>query len=228
MSLTRVALGLAVAMATALLATAVALAHEGNPNYRSQIRAISPQIEGLSVRILDFDDRMQIVNRTGETVVIQGYRGEPYVRVQADGTVELNRNSPAMFLNEDRFGKAEVPSGATEGATPNWEVRDRTGSYEWHDHRIHWMSEGRPPQVTNPDARTKVFDWKIPVEVGSQTATISGDLFWVPVSGGGVPIAAIIGLVALALAIGAGAFLVLRRGRRDTAPAAAPPVKEAW
>jgi hypothetical protein len=221
-------LGLALAIVSALLAAAVAFAHEGNPNYRSQIRAISPQIDGLSVRILDFDDRMQIVNRTGETIVVQGYRGEPYVRVQADGTVELNRNSPAAFLNEDRFAKVEVPSEAAADATPNWQVRDRTGSYEWHDHRIHWMSEGRPPQVTNPDARTKVFDWQIPVEVGSQTATISGDLFWVPVSGGGVPIAVIIGLVALALAVGAGAFLVLRRGRRSTAPAAAPPVKEAW
>jgi hypothetical protein len=227
MWLTRGLFGLAVAMATALLATAVALAHEGNPNYRSQIRAINPQIEGLSVRILDFDDRMQIVNRTGETLIIQGYRGEPYVQIQADGTVELNRNSPAMFLNEDRFAKVEVPSGATPDATPNWQVRDRTGSYEWHDHRIHWMSEGRPPQVTNPDARTKVFDWEIPVEVGTQTATIRGDLFWVPASGGGIPIAAIIGLVAVALAVAAGAVMVLRRGRKG-APAAAPPAKEAW
>jgi hypothetical protein len=228
MWLRRGLVGLAVAMASALLVTAVALAHEGNPNYRSQIRAINPQIEGLSVRILDFDDRMQIVNRTGETVTVTGYRGEPYVRVQADGTVELNRNSPAAFLNEDRFAKVEVPSGATPDARPQWQVRDRTGSYEWHDHRIHWMSEGRPPQVTNPDARTKVFDWEIPVEVGSQTATIRGDLFWVPVSGGGIPIAAILGLVALALAIGAGAVLVLRRGRKREPAASSAGVKEAW
>ena len=227
MSLTRGLLGLAVAIAVALCATAVALAHEGNPNYRSQIRAINPQIEGLSIRILDFDDRMQIVNRTGETVTVQGYRGEPYVRVLSDGTVELNRNSPAAFLNEDRFAKVEVPSGATADARPQWQVRDRTGSYEWHDHRIHWMSEGRPPQVTNPEARTKVFDWEIPLDVGGQTATIRGDLFWVPVAGGGIPIAAIIGLIAVALAVAAGAVLVLRRGR-GRAPAAAPPAKEAW
>jgi copper transport protein len=39
----------------------------------------------------------------------------------------------------------------------------KTGRFEWHDHRMHWMSESDPEQVKDKDARTKVFDWKVPI-----------------------------------------------------------------
>ena len=213
------ALALAV---TALLAPS-ALAHEGNPNYRSTVRAVAPATEGLSVQVLNFDDRLELRNDSGRMVTIMGYRGEPYARLLADGTVQVNRRSPASYLNEDRFADAEVPKSADADAAPVWRTLDGSGRFDWHDHRAHWMGKNLPPQVKDEDERTKVFDWKVPIAVGGREGNIGGDLFWVPDAGGGAPLAAPLALGGVALA---GLMLVLivrRRRRRSTG---AP--EEAW
>jgi len=198
----------------ALLAAAPASAHQGNPNYRSVINGVSPAVPGLKLQILNFDDRLQLDNRTGKTVVVRGYQNEPYLRVLGDGTVQVNHNAPAFYLNNDRTSTGKVPANATPNATPDWQVVDRTGSYQWHDHRIHWMSSIPPQQVKDKSKRTKVFDWKVPVQVGATKASVNGTLFWQPKPGGGVPTGAIVALVVLAL-LGLGAVLVVRRRRGE-------------
>src|SRR3954469_5991867 len=93
-----------VAALTALLALALApsaLAHQGNPNYRSVIDRVSPKVPGLRLQVLNLADRLELQNTPGSAVVLQGYQGEPYARLLADGTVEVNRNSPAFYLNGD-------------------------------------------------------------------------------------------------------------------------------
>jgi hypothetical protein len=198
-------------------------AHEGNPNYRSEIRTVSPALDGLSVSILNFDDRLQLVNRSGRTVTVTGYRNEPYVRVLGDGTVQVNRRSPTTYLNEDRFAQVEVPARADPKAAPDWRTVDRTASYEWHDHRIHWMSKSRPEKVADPEQRTRVFDWRVPIRVAGQPGVIRGELWWVPLPGDGFPLAAVLSLVA-AVAAAAALVVVVRRRRR----LAAGPSEEAW
>ena len=151
------------AVATALAALCVlapaAYAHEGNPNYRSQIRAITPALPGLEARVLNYDDRIELDYEGTRPLVVEGYRGEPYLRFLPDGRVEVNRRSPAAYLNEDRFAEVEVPGQADHRARPEWQVVARNGRYDWHDHRIHWMSEASdPPQLTDsgeahPDLR---------------------------------------------------------------------------
>ena len=127
--------------------------------------------------------------------MVEGYRGEPYVRIAADGTVAVNHRSPTYYLNDDRFAEGvEVPAGATPKATPDWREVDRTGRYAWHDHRIHWMAHTVPPQVKDEGRRTKVFDWKVPLTVGGRPATIHGRLIWVGEQGGGFPLGAGIAL----------------------------------
>jgi hypothetical protein len=216
----------------ALLAAAPAVAHQGNPNYRSVINAVTPAEPGLKLQVLNFDDRLQLDNRTGKTVTVQGYQREPYLRLRADGTVEVNRNSPAYYLNNDRTSTGKVPANARPGAAPDWRVVDRAGTYQWHDHRIHWMSAIPPKQVTDKSKRTKVFDWKVPVQVGAQRASVNGTLFWQPKPGGGIPAGALIALVAIAV-VGLGAVFVVRRrrGEIEDEPAAAEgrePRAEAW
>jgi hypothetical protein len=97
----------------------------------------------------------QLDNRTGKTIVVQGYQREPYARLLADGTVEVNHNSPAFYLNDDRFAPEKVPATAKPSATPNWQVVDRTGTFQWHDHRIHWMSSVPPKQVTDSAVKAR-------------------------------------------------------------------------
>jgi hypothetical protein len=217
--------GVAVTALAALCALAPsAFAHEGNPNYRSEVRAISPPLEGLDAEILNFDDRIQLRNDSGETVVVEGYRGEPYLRFEPDGMVLVNQRSPTTYLNEDRFADVEVPDIADPKAAPEWQTVARNGRYDWHDHRIHWMSSTPPERVREDEAaRVKVFDWKLPLTASGAPATISGTLTWVG-KGGGFPVVA---AVSLAVAVLAGVALVALVRRRRRAPAEREQA-EAW
>ena len=200
----------------ALLAVPAAQAHQGNPNYRSVIHGVIPNMPGVKLQVLNFDDRLQLDNRTGQTVTVEGYQNEPYARLLKDGTVEVNRNSPAYYLNNDRTSTGSVPANAKPGATPSWKVVDRTGSFQWHDHRIHWMSTVMPKQVTDKSKRTKVFDWKVPLTVGGTSGAVNGTLFWAG-TGGSAPVGAYAGLALIAL-LGLGAVPVVRRRRGSAAP----------
>jgi hypothetical protein len=213
-------------LAAALVAASAGSAHGhgGNAKFRSEFRSIQPTVAGLTVDVLNYDDRLLLVNRTGKTVAIAGYEREPYARLRADGTVEVNRRSPTHYLNEERYGGTPVPASADPQAPPQWQVVSRTGRFEWHDHRIHWMSKDTvPPQVKDEDKRTKVFDWRVPIRVGAEPARLTGTLFWQPASASGVPVAAIVALVVLAVLT----FLLFVLTRRRRAAAASRP-RQAW
>jgi hypothetical protein len=224
--MTRLRLIAAVSTLFALAAAPAANAHQGNPNYRSVVDRVTPNIPGLRLQVLNLDDRLELQNTTGRTVTIQGYQGEPYARVLGDGTVEVNHNSPAFYLNDSRTSTGTVPANATAGATPDWQVVDRAGHFQWHDHRIHWMSAIAPQQVKDKSKRTKVFDWRVPVQVGSTKGAIDGTLFWAGTGGGGAPVAAYGALGAIAL-LGLGAVAVVRRRRGELQPAGTSEA-EAW
>ncbi len=168
-------------------------------HFRSQITAVQPSVSGVSLQVLEFADRLLLTNRSGQTVTVYGYQNEPYARVLANGTVELNTHSPAYYLNQNFYGNVKVPASASPETTPSWVVVDRTGQLEWHDHRIHWMSPSLPPQVKDQSKRTKIFDWQVPIAVGTRKGAVDGELFWTPESGSKTPLGAIIALVAVVL-----------------------------
>jgi hypothetical protein len=201
------------AVAAVLLAGApLAPAHEGNPNMRSEVTAITPATDGVTVSVLNYDDRLELHNTSGKPVVIEGYEGEPYARVLGDGTVQVNTNSEAYYLNDDRYGDVKVPEGLAK--TPRWKELSRSGRFEWHDHRMHWMSQSKPPQVSDEDAKAHIFDWKVPITVGGAPGQITGTLDWVPLPGGGVPTSLIWISAAVLIALCIGVFF-LRRRRQD-------------
>ncbi len=229
---------LALALLPSGAATALAMGASGgassalndqgaNSNYRSTITSVTPAVAGLSVQVLEFADRLLLRNSTGKTVTILGYDREPYARVLANGTVERNVRSPATYLNASFYGDINVPAAADANAPPQWEVLDRTGQFEWHDHRIHYTSPAVPPQVKDTGKRTLVFDWKVPIEVGSARGAVDGQLFWEP-ENSKAPLAAI--LVGVAIAVGGLALVLFVRRRRagEGASEGGGPGKEAW
>jgi hypothetical protein len=220
----------AACVAQALVATAPSLAgtlstESGNPindqgssyDYRSNITSVTPSVPGLSFQVLEFADRILMTNHSGKTVTIYGYEGEPYARVLANGTAEQNVRSPATYLNTNFYAQVTVPPIANPDAPPKWEVIDRTGQFEWHDHRIHWMSPIPPSQVKNKSQRTLIFNWKVPIAVGTSKGAIDGQLFWTP-ENSKAPLAVII--LGAVIVIGGLAFvLFVRRRRARTATA---------
>ena len=112
------------------------------------------------VSVCDADDRLRLRNESGQPLVILGYQGEPYL-VFRDGKCSGTEHSPATYLNDDRYGQVELPEEADPAAEPRWEEVAPRETYEWHDHRIHWMSTTLPPKVeVANDQRHHVFDWK--------------------------------------------------------------------
>lgn len=216
-------------LATVLFATS-AFAHAGNPNYESLVEGVTPSIPGFSVVVLNGDDRLEVVNHSSQTITIDGYSKDPYLRMAADGTVSVNVRSPAYYLNDDRAATATIPASADEKAAPQWKIVARDGRYQFHDHRMHWMGKANPPQVKDTSVRTKVFDWRVPLHAGATDGTIAGTLFWRGTSGG-PPVGAFIALAVFVLA-GAAMVVVVRRRRARGAggdeAAVTEPVAEAW
>lgn len=177
---------------TSLLATgAPASAHGPTPdgtNYLSTVTGIAAaggggagaRPDGVTWRVLGGDALLQVRNTGDRRLIVLGYDGEPYLRVGRDGVFE-NRNSPAVYLNTDRFGMVTVPPDVDPRAAPDW--RELTGApqWQWHDHRIHWMSPTRPPKVRDdPDTAQQVLSWTVPFELGDRDLVVQGALRWIP------------------------------------------------
>lgn len=175
-------LGLLAVLAGALAIAPFASADAGSPNYSSRLISVAPQVKGLTVRVVDGDDAIELRNATGLNVMVPGYENEPYLRFLVGGRVEVNVNSPAKYLNEERYGGVTVPKNASPKAKPKWELISQGGTYTWHEHRVHWMSTNRPPRVEASGGETleKVFDWVVPLSVGGNRVKASGTLWWVP------------------------------------------------
>jgi hypothetical protein len=212
-----------------LLFAAPAWGHGGNPNYRSVIDSVTPKVPGVSLEVLSYDSYFQLLDQHGHEVVIYGYEGEPYARILKDGTVQVNERSPAFFLNDTRFPTTEVPPSANAEAPPKWKTVDDSGTFLWHDHRMHYGSEAVPPQVKDTSVKTKVYDYEVPIRIDGRKGAIDGTLYWVGSADTSKLPFIIVGL--LIVLGGGGAVLYLRRRRGgDEGPEREEqePAKEAW
>jgi hypothetical protein len=201
----------ATALVALLLGAPVALAHQGNPNYRSVVTSVTPAVKGVDVSVLNFDDRLLMHNTSGKDVTIYDYQDppKPYARLLADGTVQVNTNSEAYYLNEDRLGETSVPAGL--GSEPKWKQLSRSSRFEWHDHRAHWMGKSDPPNLKDKSVKTKIDNWTVPIQVAGDKGAIAGTLTWVPLDEGGLPVGAIFAFAALLIALSIAVFIIRRR-----------------
>jgi hypothetical protein len=171
-------------------------------NLVSRVTA-DPGLPGVSWKVYTGGLLVEVVNTSDEVLVVEGYDGEPYLRVGPDG-VERNRRSPTTYLNDDRLGRrvsarsgVAMPRDVDPAAEPEWIRLDTEPRARWHDHRVHWMSP-EPPRFVDagPVARAMmrvnlvgvigragddagVFqDWTIPVTYGAAHAALQGEMAW--------------------------------------------------
>jgi hypothetical protein len=184
----RAAARLLVVLAGLLAALAVAgpaAAHVGGEaagsNFDGRVLAVTPQVEGVSLRVLQFGDELELVNGTSAEVVVPGYDDEPYLRIGPDG-VWRNANSPATYINLDRYAEVRLPDHADARAQPDWVRVSTEPQYAWHDHRTHWMSESVLPPAVAADPRSahRVFEWTVPLIHDGSPVEVTGELTWRP------------------------------------------------
>ncbi len=197
-------------VAAMLLATAgPALADPARPsNYTSEVTDVTWEGDGpvpVVVEVVGGDSFLAVSVPAGVAVLVPGYSGEPYIRIDADGSVWLNRNSQAYYLNEDRYADVTPPQSAQPGAEPDWERAGSGGEWAWHDHRIHWMTPDIPPAVDESGGAQVAQTWTVPFEVDGTPVVVTGVLMWHP-SQSGIPWALLV------LAAAAAAFVIARGG----------------
>lgn len=150
-------------------------------NYRTDISGLHPADPRIKVTTADIGTRLVLENTSNVEVVVMGYDGEPYLRIDERGVFE-NVRSPARFLNRSLKPSSDVPSDADPTASPRWRKVSSGSTARWHDHRAYWMSPRAPAAVTrDPQRKHVVIDnWEVPIRVGGRRAVIEGDVRWVP------------------------------------------------
>jgi hypothetical protein len=181
-------------------------------NYRTTARGIEQGVPGLSIRVLA-GELLELTNRSGEDVVVLGYRLEPYLRLGPGGVFE-NRRSPSTYINRFRTAPTAIPPELDSAAEPEWRRIGDGPSTAWHDHRAHWTGPDPPAVTAKPSAMHVVVpEWQVPLRQGDRTMVASGDVIWVP---GPSPWSWLLA----ALAVFAGALAAARGTRRPRVLAA--------
>ncbi len=145
-------------------------------NFESVIDSVRPDPGSVQVEIIGGDSFIQVTAEPGTEVSIPGYDGEPYLRIRGDGTVEHNRRSPAVYINQARFGATgPLPGIADSAAAPDWVRIGEGGQVAWHDHRVHWMLS------TAPETSDGIVQpWEVPMTVDGVDVVVSGRLLHLP------------------------------------------------
>jgi hypothetical protein len=169
---------LTLAVALLVLGAGPAAADPAGPSdFRSVVTGIEPPVQGVHAEVTGGDTFLELRVDLGTEVVVRGYSGEPYLRFAKDGTVQRNRRSAATFLNEGRRIKVTPPADTKDpNAEPVWEDVGSGGRYAWHDHRIHWMSDVRPPVARGQRVRGEYDPWTVPIEVDGTLVAVHGTL----------------------------------------------------
>jgi hypothetical protein len=172
-------------------------------NYLTTVQGIDQGTPGISVRAVT-GGLLELTNRSGQEVLVLGYRLEPYLRIGPDGVFE-NRRSPSTYTNRFRTAPASIPSEFDAQAAPEWRRIGDGPSAGWHDHRAHWTGPDPPAVKANPGAVQVVRSWEVPLRQGDRTMVIRGDITWVPGPAPWPWLLVALGLFAAALA-GAGGY----------------------
>ncbi len=217
----RMAAALIVGLLAALAGVSPVFADPPGPtDYLSEVRSIDPSTTAIDVSIIGGDSFFEMQVEPGVEAMVVGYQGEDYLWFQPDGTVLENRNSPAAYLNAQRYGTEAVPPTASADAEPRWEQVAGGGHWAWHDHRAHWMQSARPFGLGPGD---QILEAVIPIVVDGDVIEVTVISTWQPEPS---PVPMWFGFLA-GLATAVAAWL-LRRTRVPAMVAAVPLVMMAF
>jgi hypothetical protein len=215
----------AAALVVAVVGTAApAAADPATPtNFESRVLSVTPAraASAISVKVVGGDGFLELHVHPGHTAIVRGYgtsgygtvtTAEPWLQVLRDGTVQENQNSPATYLNANRYAtNPKFPPGfdinKASSLPPIWATVGRHGTYVWHDHRIHWMGAHQQAPLVPGTHRVRLTDrsdgnWIVPMVVDGQATTVRGELLLHPAPSPLPWLALLVGAAALVVALG--------------------------
>lgn len=165
------------AAAAVVSMTAPVLAHEGDIGDGGpfKVRVDSSTLpEGVELRLGNGELELHVP--AGIELVAIGVENEPMAKVDADGNMFGNKNSPTWWMSLDG-GMGTPPADLDLNAAPDWEWVKGGGSLQYHDHRIHFMAPSIAESIADGG---DVFSFSLPFLVDGAEAAIAGALVFDP------------------------------------------------
>jgi hypothetical protein len=159
-------LGLVVLLALASPAAASAHLRTGvvAVDYRARVLPLRPALRAAAVvRVYESDQALGVTGRRGHAVVVLGYTGEPFLRIN-DAGVAVNASSPTAAA-AGLLGRTRRSAGAGHG----WHLLPGRRMAIWHDARVRWL----PPGVRRGR-------WSLPLVVDGRRVRLEGEIWRVP------------------------------------------------
>src|ERR1700760_3119439 len=130
--------GALIVIVAALGAPSAAGAHGPvDPPASSYLARVRQVPAGVTVKVIDGDQRLWMRVDPRRTVVVLDYQGAPYLRFSRAG-VEANEASAMYYLNQ--VPPQTPPLHTGPGVRPRWSRVSAGHSYSWHDGRLHALA----------------------------------------------------------------------------------------
>jgi hypothetical protein len=139
---------------------------------RARITSIEPPRAPFAARVVDGDQDLWARVAPGNDLVVLGTIREPFLHFDEAG-VFANLRSPTA--QADLFGIVPSrPTSLNPGARPTWRKVSGTGTYLWHDHRLHALA------LLAGGHEGRLGGWTVPLRLNGRQGQITGELFSVP------------------------------------------------
>ena len=143
-------------------------------DFDGRVTAVTPTLPGVTVRVLQFGDDLELVNsqwhrgagaRLRRRAVPADRSGRRLAQPAQPG--DLHQPRPVRPGHAARRGRSAGPRRSGCRCRPSTH-------YVWHDHRTHWMTQGLlPPMVAaDPGRSHTVFEWTVPLRYGDTDADV--------------------------------------------------------
>ncbi|KAG1648659.1 putative copper-binding protein [Nymphon striatum] len=143
----------------------------GPTDYNTEIISIEPPSSAFDIEIIGGDAFVRLTQLEPIEIIVVGYQGEPYLRFLPNGQVLENRRSPAVWLNQERYGtEDELPDYVDPESPPQWVQVAEGGAFAWHDHRSHWMNPQQPPGAVAGDV---ILEATVPLDVDGNRVVVT-------------------------------------------------------
>jgi hypothetical protein len=165
--------GALIVIVAALAAPSPAAAHGPvDPAASSYLAKVTRLPPGVTVKVVDGDQRLWMRVDPIRTVEVLDYQGAPYLRFSRTG-VEVNEASAMYYLNQVPAQTPPLRTGPR--VTPRWSHVSAGHAYGWHDGRLHALAT-----TALPRGAAYLGSWRVALRADGVPSAIAGGLYYAP------------------------------------------------
>lgn len=158
--------------AVLLIPATSAMAHEGAIGDGGPFRVEISTEDPAGVESRWGNGEVEFHVEPGTELIVLGLEKDQMVKVDKEGNMFANENSPSWWANQP---EGTVPDSASATAEPNWVWKMAGGSMQFHDHRFHFMDTSINPETKDGD---EIFTFALPLLVNGEPVEMLGSFIF--------------------------------------------------